>query len=226
MMRKWTLVPALLLLPLVLIGCGNGNGEDKELLLEDVASEGAQVWCAWLYGCCTDDEITRGNFAFTNETECVTKIAETITDNWVTPMQAAIDAGTATYDAKKAYKCLEASKNLGCTGTNTPSDFLDNCDESPRTGTVAAGSECASYVECVAAAPYCTGTPEVCTAPLAKGDTCTVGALPLCEAGTYCDSTTTQCTDFKAEGDDCTTTTECGALSCVDNKCATACTGR
>jgi hypothetical protein len=226
MTKKWMLVSVLLLLPLFLAGCGNGNGEDQELLLEDVPDEGAKIWCAWLYHCCTDDEIARGNFSFTNETECVTKMAEGIEDNWVTPMQAAIDAGTATYDAKKAHKCLEAAKDLGCTGENASSNFLDDCDESPRRGTVAAGSECASYVECVATTPYCTGDPKVCTAPIPKGDTCTTSSLPLCETGTYCDSTTTQCTDFKAEGDDCTTTTECGALSCVENKCAKACTGR
>lgn len=225
MTRKWMLVPALLLLPLFLIGCGNGNGEDQELLLENAGSEGAKVWCAWLYTCCTADEITRGNFNFTNETECGTKVAEAIDDNWTTPMQAAITAGTVTYDAKKAHKCLEASKDVGCTGTNNPDDFLANCDDSPRTATIAAGSECASFVECVTAAPYCTGTPAVCTAALAKDATCTPSQLPLCEAGTYCDSTTTQCTDHKAEGADCTSSGECGALSCVESKCAKACTG-
>lgn len=225
MTRKWMLVSAMFFLPLFLICCGNGNGEDKELLLEDVDSEGARIWCAWLYSCCTVDEIASGNFNFTDEAGCRTKLAETITDSWTTPMQAAIGAGTATYDAKKAYNCLKASEDLGCTGTNDPLGFQEKCDDSPRVGTIAAGSECASYVECVAAAPYCTGTPKVCTAALAKDATCTSGQLPACTVGTYCDSTTTQCTDVLAEGDDCTSTAQCGALSCVEGKCAKACLG-
>lgn len=225
-MRKLTGIFALpiLLLPLFFMYCGNGDGDGEELLLTDLSATIGEAWCAKAYQCCTDDELQ--NFTFANEDECKTDVAATVTQYWVTPMQAAITAGRGEYDAVKAGKCLKAFNALGCVGTNNPQDFFDHCS-SPWTAKQTADQDCASQFECVQGT-YCSQTTSKCVTPAAENETCTPDQDPYCEIELYCDGN--NCVTRKSAGETCTDDGECElGTDCAQGTCTAiepTCTGR
>lgn len=211
-----------LVMPLFLGGCDGGNSD--ELPLMDLADGSALVFCANRFECCTDEELK--DYSFSNLMECRTQVGVAVEQYMVKPMLDAIASGRGEYNPKNAMACLEATQALGCTGTNDPRDFFDNC-QSPWTAKQTDGQPCASWVECVAGT-YCSQETSLCVTPAAENQACTPEQDPYCEAQLYCDGST--CLMRKPENADCAADGECAlGTECTMGICTAkelSCTGR
>lgn len=216
----------------LLFACGgSGNGTD-ELTLDDLASQSSAAFCAKLYQCCNADEIAQmeSNYKFSGESGCADYFAGGMEQYLVTPMRNAVENNHGSYDGAKAQACLDAYQALGCTGSNDPNAFFDNCDN-PYSGLQAAGAECVNSFECQAGL-YCSTNSKTCQAFVEENGTCGASGEPYCAAGLYCDTSTTTCLKQKAENAACAGPAECQAgLVCNDtsNTCVKpepVCTGQ
>ncbi|RME28142.1 MAG: hypothetical protein D6806_03395 [Deltaproteobacteria bacterium] len=226
-MKRAAIVP--LAVALVAIGCGGSGGGGSEVTIDQLAGKMAAAYCAKAYQCCNQEELAQlQGEDFTDEASCTTYYTSLIEQFLVTPMRSAIDAGRGSYDAAKAGKCIDAFEALGCTGSNDPNTFFDNC-ETPYVGLQGEGAECANNLECQSGL-YCSSG-KTCSAYLSSGETCGGNSEPYCGQGLYCDTGTTTCTQMKNVGDDCTSAVECSTFNCDDttHKCVErpqVCTGQ
>jgi len=215
------MVALALVVPLLPAGC---DGDSDELPLMDLADAAAIVWCNKAYKCCTDEELK--DYSFTNVMECRTKVGVALDLYWVKPMQEAIASGRGAYDGKNAAACIDAFQALGCTGTNDPQEFFENC-QSPWTARQTDGQPCASWVECVAGT-YCSQETSLCVTPAAENQACAPDQDPYCEAQLYCDGAT--CLLRKPENATCAVDGECAlGTECTMGTCTAkelSCTGR
>lgn len=210
-MRHWLLSIALVA---ILVASGCGAGSDTEIGLSDLAVEMAASYCAKAYQCCNTDEIAQmeDTHAFNGKSGCRTFYTGNF-EQLVTLMRNAVDDGRASYDGAAARGCIEAYDNLGCTGTNDPQSFFDNCD-TPYQGLQATGDECVNIFEC-ASGNYCSTNTKTCTAFLAENDTCGGNGEPYCGANLFCESDT--CVPLKPENAGCAASSECAyGLACDD----------
>ncbi len=237
-MRRITVLLTILscfVLSLALVQCGNGGGEDKggegqpclddgtcntglhcmqsdvcqgEVSLSEFASEAAALNCAWLFSCCSAEELSEIEVALQNttalddEASCRTFFTPVIDDNYSTPAQNAIDASRGTYYPDKSASCLAEAAALTCTsgGDNALTQMLNICDDS-YVGSQGEGDECAHQVEC-SSGHQCVE--DTCQAPLAENTACSTDpGSHLCSEDLYCHTIDLTCQQRIAPGEDC-----------------------
>jgi len=205
----------LLLLGVAVAGCGGDDG----ISLDELGQEMATVMCERLASCCTPDELREETFGSEDEAECVT-VYTGLFDGLLVPVyQASLDAGRLSYDGTKMRACLDRIAALTCEdvarGQVTEGTFAE-CD-SPFTGHVADGEECATDLDCVSG--YCSGdalmsdgTPIFGTCATAPGISTPCDGFE-CAEGLACVSGT--CIAPQPDGASCTSDPQCASGSCV-----------
>lgn len=119
-------------------------------------------------------------------TQCRTDLEGGFANGVVPRWQAAIDAGTTSYDPALASACLDAQRALGC------SIFLAAPPQACRdmfTGTIAEGEACSLSEECAGdaycASAGCPDVPGTCTARKGNGSAC--ASTDECQDGLACE---------------------------------------
>lgn len=170
-----------------LSACSSSADSPNGPALEDVGPLYAEALCTPLNQCL-------GPFAdlFLGGEDCATNFGLSFEDSVLPEAQASIEAGRTIYHSEKVNGCLEALETRGC---DSLGDMAPQACEDVFEGTVAAGGDCATDIECAGDA-FCGFEGAACPG------TCTTRSL---EDG--------DCND----DDDCS-----GALVCHNNSCTVA----
>lgn len=161
-------------------GCDGGTGGGA-VPIEDAPAELADVWCDAIETCVGPlAERTQGSAV------CRDNVEATVANGTVPLWEAAIEAGTLTYDAALARACLDATRAQGCdlfiaAPPEACRDFLQ--------GTIAIGGRCSTSEECEGDA-FCDGAgcpdvPGTCAARLGSGSACE--SDDECQSGLLCE---------------------------------------
>lgn len=166
-----------------LLGCDGGGGGGG-LAIEDVPANSSQIICDTVFTCL-------GSFGslFGTQPACEATFEQGITNGDYQLWQAAIAAGTASYDPEAAQRCSDATSATGCglLLAGTP----DACAD-VWIGTRALGETCSIDQECAGEA-YCAGadcptTSGICTMQSPGGGSC--DGNRECQAGLACEDGT------------------------------------
>lgn len=201
MKRSWVMGSLL-----VLAACDGG------VPLESLPTEAASVICGIAETCFgrLADRVGGGS-------ECRMDLEGGFANGALPRWQAAIDAGTLTYDPALGSACVDAQRAAGC------SIFISPPPQACRdmfTGTVAVGGACSLNEECAGDA-YCAGAgcpdvPGTCTARTGSGSACT--STEQCQSGLLCENQVCRAPQ-SASGGTCGGTT---GLACpIDQICVT-----
>ena len=220
--------------------CTTANTCTGAVELSSYAAEASASYCAWIYKCCQDAEISEYAAAIgetiDSEASCQSVFTDLLGTYFVTPAQAAVDAGRGTYNAGTSAACLVSGATAACTGAGGGDGFsqlMQSCNGS-YAGTQAVDAECAKTLECT---PGLQCVSSVCLAPLVLDDTCaTAAGSHACGEGLYCDPLGLTCLQRKAANAACTggSALECVAgytcdeddtLTCIE-LVSDSCTGR
>lgn len=163
---------------------GGAGGGASALALEDVGPLLAEVQCGAFERCF-------GSLyeLFLAGESCEARTAAAFQDD-VKNIQAAVDAGKASYDGTKAQGCLDAFKNVSCAelGVTEPAAC-----KAVVVGTVAEGGDCTSTPECAGDA-FCkheNTCPGTCTVKGGAGAACSADSQ--CGDGVVCNERTRKC---------------------------------
>lgn len=156
---------------------------DGGVALESLPAEAAGAICGVVESCFgrLADRANGGE-------QCRTDVEADFENGFLATLQAAIDAGTVTYDPSLGATCIEEQRALGC------SIFLVAPPQACRdmfTGTVAVGGACSISEECAGDA-YCADAdctadvPGTCTARKGTGTACE--STDECQGGLVCEN--------------------------------------
>jgi hypothetical protein len=126
---------------------------------------------------------------------------------------AAVTGGRLKYDPVAAQACIDAWKKAGC--SSDQQNVAAAACRNVYTPLVSVGGTCFAYAECIGG--YCKNSQQqgcmgICTAWLAKGDTCDPNN-DICDPKVgYCDGTSTKCIEYTHVGGNCDNTT-CDAMT-------------
>jgi hypothetical protein len=199
-----------LLIGLALLGVGCGS-----IGLDDYYAASVKNQCEFVVKCCGS---MQDGTTYASVDDCVAKTTDAAA---LASVKAQITAGTLKYDGSAASSCIDTSRSLLSSCSNTISLSKEEsvgteCNK-VLVGAKKIGEACDPTTGdsgCNATEAYCAstgGTSGAC-APLAKAGTdCTTA---ICDSNLYCDATTTKCTDLKAKGATCDTDDECSTLDC------------
>lgn len=162
----------------VVAGCGDDGGGGGSVTLDEYGAGTAAATCEIFEECYGTDLLE--TFA---GADCVGRFSRIYDEAVVPQLEAAIAAGTITYDGGRAAACLDALESAGC-------GIVDRmppppCDEA-LVGTVAPGGACALNEEC-SGDSYCrieAACPGTCQARVSSGAPCS--ADDACQAGLRC----------------------------------------
>jgi len=171
------------------------------IAMNDMPHEMAIMLCNLVARCNPNSALSTPAYA----QQCVSLVEKEFADQSIPGLQAAIAAGTATYDGAKLRTCLDVYPGLACDYANV--DVLDATCANIWGGTVAVGGACNSSLECASstATSLCKSSastcPGVCTARVGVGQPCP--STDDCLETLKCDTTDHLCKVPLKTGDAC-----------------------
>jgi len=217
-----------LLLPVLVLGCGKVAGKAGGIRAEDAPREIARAVCPKAYVCCTAMELMGNEMAGTDEPSCELKTAEAF-HNQLQPVLASQSRFRSDYDGVKLEACLAHVRAATCEELGTTNHFsgIPGCDAFVE-ARLGHGEACTQDWECIEG--WCEGSvmgADGACRPLAKeGEACDPAK---CEKDIRCDSATKMCARPRAEGEVCLRGDQCASNNCpaaatagADRKCAPA----
>jgi len=194
-------------LALFAVGCGS-------ISIDDYYKEAVKIECDFAVKCC--GSMLYGT-TYPSSQACVTaNESNTALDD----AKAQIKAGTLRYDGSAASSCIDATRSLfsSCSNTETPTGAksLGSACQNVLVGTGKPGSICDTGDDTCQPGTYCeptSGNSGTCTSYLKAGADCSDG--PCDPDHDYCDDTTMKCTALKSKGAACTSDDECSTEDCA-----------
>ena len=200
----------------VVAGCGGGGG-GAPIPIDQLDAQLFAVFCHKMFICCDATEIAAIDPTIVDEVTCEASLSA-IHSMSPGDGKALVDAGLATYDGARARACLDAVSALPCSTWGGPFGNvpIPQCD-GVYTGTLPAGSACATSGECTS--DYCGNAPAggpACAAPVMLGESC---ELAPCVAGLACVSHSSggprTCGHAFADGESCLDNPDCTSGHCT-----------
>src|SRR5450432_2768875 len=211
-MRK---LVAVLMVSTTLAGCSGSSstGDSNSIPIDQIPAELGKSFCAAEQAC---NPFFYG-IAFTSS-DCVAKFTKQFQEASYNDIQAAVTAGTVTYDGNLARTCADAISAGACKvlDNNTPDSCQQALSGSAQTGAACnIDQECKGLARCDVSAGMCPGT---CAPRASAGVAC--GKDGDCALGLVCSPITSRCVAPAAEGEECggTVAGNCSAgLICIGN---------
>lgn len=202
---------------LLLAACEGGGG--GPVPLSELSPVYAEVSCAKIFECCTQEEIVMQFEGLgdppTNEAECRAFLGGFLSLG-TSQLMMSEAAGRIRYDADMAGACADSIRDVSCAeyrGGFSPMGSGATCD-AVIVPLVEVGGACSQDQECTTGHCERTGSDDGQCAPLpAMGEDCTFD----CVEGLYCgfDGMSRTCQPTKADGEECDGDGECQSERCA-----------